>query len=59
MQIANSASSRISKLEKNKTRENLVIAKPGLVENKINNSFVTSQEKLSCVSGNIDLCKNQ
>lgn len=55
--IATSANVRIGKLEKNRAREALVVAKPGLVENKINDAFKTQQNKLSCVTGNVALCE--
>ena len=57
-EITASASNRITKLEKNRARENLVLAKPGLTEIKINDAFKRQQDKLSCVTGNVELCVN-
>lgn len=57
-EITNSASNRITKLEKNRAMENLVLAKPGLTEIKINDAFKKQQDKLSCVTGNVELCVN-
>lgn len=57
-EITASASNRITKLEKNRARENLVLAKPGLTEIKINDAFKKQQDKLSCVTGNVELCVN-
>lgn len=57
-QITASASNRIEKLERNRSKEATVVAKPGLVENKINDAFKAQQNSLSCVTGNQSLCKN-
>lgn len=57
-EITASASNRITKLEKNRAKENLVLAKPGLTEIKINDAFKKQQDKLSCVTGNVELCVN-
>ena len=57
-QITASASNRITKLERNRAKENLVLAKPGLIETKINDAFKKQQDKLSCVTGNVELCAN-
>lgn len=40
-----------------KGREATVVAKPTLVENKINKAYIKSQEKLACVSGELSLCE--
>tara|TARA_Y100001963_G_C6468911_1_gene303566 strand:- start:18 stop:389 length:372 start_codon:yes stop_codon:yes gene_type:complete len=39
-------------------REDVVLAKPGLVEIKINKSFKKSQELLACLTGDTKLCEN-
>lgn len=55
--ITASANERILKLEGNRAKENVVLAKPGLTETKINAAFKKQQDKLSCVTGNIEVCE--
>lgn len=47
----------IRELESFKGRESVLMAKPGLVEIKINKSFSSTQQQLACATGDINLCQ--
>lgn len=55
-QETNSNKRKLSELS---GRESIVVAKPGLVEIKLNKAFNETQRELGCITGDTNLCQQQ
>ena len=51
------ANSNKRKLSELSGREDVVVAKPGLVEIKLNKAFDKTQRELGCITGDTNLCQ--
>jgi hypothetical protein len=51
--------SSVRDLDAFRNREHIVLAKPGLVEIKINKAFNKQQRRLACATGDTALCSEQ
>lgn len=57
--IARDARKYSAEISTSKNREEVVVAKPSLVEIKINKSFLSREEKWACVTGAEEYCIEQ
>lgn len=55
--LTQEASLNKRKLSELSGRESTVVAKPGLVEIKLNKAFNETQERIGCITGDTNLCQ--
>lgn len=56
-ELTKETNSNKRKLSELSGRENIVVAKPGLVEIKLNKAFNKTQRELGCITGDTNLCQ--
>ena len=59
LELTKETNSNKRKLSELSGRENVVAAKPGLVEIKLNKAFNETQRELGCITGDTNLCQQQ